>query len=357
MSKLLISEHPLQVLPRLAVAIGLNQAIVVQQIHYWLEKSRIEKNGHFWVYNTISQWKAQFPFWSKNTVQRILAKLKESGLLVGEFLSDNDSQLLYYRIDYAVMEKLERGELVLNEDLPTDTKLVSVENKGENQDRHQIGMGTDTKLGSVPTPNWCSPNSTETTSEISSETTGAGAPDLPAAAAGSAPAEPTKTAGVQAVVEATPNAPAEDAPRVKSKCVDYLMAKGVAYQVAVDWMIARKGKRITPTVWSLITEEAEKAGISPVAAVTWACGRSYANFMADWYENEKPKATSTTAPVGKGTHTRYPAKPSILEENRSRMSAYLAERSARMAAHDSREMGEVEQVVPQQSEFFNDDHV
>jgi hypothetical protein len=350
MSKLLISEHPLQVLPRLAVAIGLNQAIVVQQIHYWLEKSRIEKNGHFWVYNTINQWKEQFPFWSKNTVQRILAKLKESGLLVGEFLSDNDSQLLYYRIDYAVMEKLESGELVLNEDLPTDTKLVSVEKKGKNQDRHQIGMGTDTKLGSVPTPNWCSPNSTETTSEISSETTGAGAPDLPAAAVGSPPAEPTKTAAVQAALEATPDAIAEEAPRVRSKSVDYLMAKGVEYQVAVDWMVARKTKQVTPTVWSLVVEEAEKAGITAVEAVKWAAARGYANFQADWYTPETPKA-----PVGATTgYTKFPAKPNLMDENRAAAAAYLAERKAKMGHVQAKDMGEVEKVVMQQADFLDD---
>ena len=38
MSKLLINEHPLQVLPSLATKIGLNEAIVLQQIHYWKKK-------------------------------------------------------------------------------------------------------------------------------------------------------------------------------------------------------------------------------------------------------------------------------------------------------------------------------
>ena len=41
---LLISEPPLQVLPSLAVKIGLNEAIVLQQIHYWLLKWQIAIN-------------------------------------------------------------------------------------------------------------------------------------------------------------------------------------------------------------------------------------------------------------------------------------------------------------------------
>ena len=36
MSRLLINEPPLIVLPSLAKEIGLNEAIIVQQIQYWL---------------------------------------------------------------------------------------------------------------------------------------------------------------------------------------------------------------------------------------------------------------------------------------------------------------------------------
>lgn len=35
-AQLLINEPPLQVLPTLAKTIGLNEAIVLQQVHYWL---------------------------------------------------------------------------------------------------------------------------------------------------------------------------------------------------------------------------------------------------------------------------------------------------------------------------------
>ena len=37
MSNLLIEEPPLQVLPSLALAVGLNEAIILQQMHYWLK--------------------------------------------------------------------------------------------------------------------------------------------------------------------------------------------------------------------------------------------------------------------------------------------------------------------------------
>ena len=40
MSRLLIKESPVMIIPSLAVKIGLNEAVVLQQIHYWLGISK-----------------------------------------------------------------------------------------------------------------------------------------------------------------------------------------------------------------------------------------------------------------------------------------------------------------------------
>ena len=45
MSKLLINERPIMILPTLAVKIGLNESIMLQQVHYWLLTSSHEKKG------------------------------------------------------------------------------------------------------------------------------------------------------------------------------------------------------------------------------------------------------------------------------------------------------------------------
>ena len=50
-SKLLIDEQPLQVLPSLACAIGLNEAMVLQQLHWRLRYSKKQVNGLFWVFD------------------------------------------------------------------------------------------------------------------------------------------------------------------------------------------------------------------------------------------------------------------------------------------------------------------
>jgi hypothetical protein len=150
--------------------------------------------------------------------------------------------------------------------------------------------------------------------------------------------------------EVTASDPKSEVPLVKDRSVNFLMAKGVDYQVAVDWMVARKTKAVTPTVWSLITEEADKAGITPVEAVKWACSRGYASFEGEWHLKASNKAAA-----GSGS-TTYQVKPNILETNRAALAAHLAEREKRMAgvAEQVKDMGEVEQVSPQQQDIFGD---
>ena len=63
MSRLLIDEPPLQVLPSLDREIGLNEAIMLQQMHYWLIKSSHEFEGVKWFYKTLEDWQTELPFW------------------------------------------------------------------------------------------------------------------------------------------------------------------------------------------------------------------------------------------------------------------------------------------------------
>lgn len=45
MSKLLINEPPLQVLPSFAQNIGLHEVIILQQVHYWVDMNqKADKN-------------------------------------------------------------------------------------------------------------------------------------------------------------------------------------------------------------------------------------------------------------------------------------------------------------------------
>lgn len=103
-STLLINEPPLQVLPTLAKTIGLNEAIILQQIHYWLDP-RLNKNiceEKHWVHNTFAQWEQQFTFWSIPTIKRIIGSLEEAGLLLS-FSPRDFHRTKYYAINYDLL--------------------------------------------------------------------------------------------------------------------------------------------------------------------------------------------------------------------------------------------------------------
>jgi hypothetical protein len=118
-ASLLIDESPIILLPSLAQAIGVNEAIVLQQIHYWLRNfERVEtrkpiaerthyRAGRWWVWNTMADWQADnFPFWSLRTVERTVASLYEKGLLISEaFNPEKYNHTRWYSIDYAMLEK------------------------------------------------------------------------------------------------------------------------------------------------------------------------------------------------------------------------------------------------------------
>lgn len=108
MSKLLINEQPLQVLPSLANIIGLNEAIILQQLHFFLRISRNKIGGRSWVYNTINDWQSEFSFWSVKTVQRTIENLEKSGLVVStdKFNKMKMDKTKWYTIDYQKLSEI-----------------------------------------------------------------------------------------------------------------------------------------------------------------------------------------------------------------------------------------------------------
>ncbi|MEH7249841.1 conserved phage C-terminal domain-containing protein [Neobacillus niacini] len=109
MSRVLINESPVMIIPSLAIKIGLNEAVVLQQIHFWLGISKHEDIiGRTWVYNSYEEWQKQLPFWSVSTIKRTIRSLEMLGLV----LSDNFNQMKmdktkWYSIDYEKVQKLE----------------------------------------------------------------------------------------------------------------------------------------------------------------------------------------------------------------------------------------------------------
>lgn len=108
-SQLLFETQPLVINPELAGLIGLNEAIILQQVKYWIEIHRERGinfyEGRHWVYNRLEDWGKKFPFLSRATIWRAIKNLRENGILMtGYFNHDPGDRTLWYTIDY---EKLD----------------------------------------------------------------------------------------------------------------------------------------------------------------------------------------------------------------------------------------------------------
>jgi hypothetical protein len=104
----LIDEQPLQVLPSLAKAIGLDEALFLQQVHYWLKTSKHEDDGRRWIYNSYEDWLQQLPFFSLRKLERMVKALKARGLLLVRRHPGFDRRN-WYSIDYQAFNVLTKS--------------------------------------------------------------------------------------------------------------------------------------------------------------------------------------------------------------------------------------------------------
>lgn len=108
MNNLLISEPPLQVLPTLAVKVGLNGALFLQQLHYWILRSDNVKENTVWVYKSLDEWIEQdFPFMSRSTLKRTISDLKKEDLIITKtFNKMKIDKTNWYTINYQKLESM-----------------------------------------------------------------------------------------------------------------------------------------------------------------------------------------------------------------------------------------------------------
>ncbi|MFZ0444030.1 MAG: conserved phage C-terminal domain-containing protein [Bacillus sp. (in: firmicutes)] len=122
MSKLLIQENPMMILPSLAKKIGLNQAIVIQQFHYWLLSSKHNIDGRKWIYNSYKEWELQFTFWSGKTVERTIRSLEDQGYLQSaNHNRSKQDKTKWYTINY---EKLAELDESFKDNVPSSARHI-----------------------------------------------------------------------------------------------------------------------------------------------------------------------------------------------------------------------------------------
>lgn len=126
-SPLLINEQPLQTLPSLACMVGINGAIILQQIHWWSRYSEHKYDGEIWIYNTYKEWSTQFKWLSDRAVQQTILSLEKSGHLISKQFPDKGN-MKWYRVNYTQLvidcENLNSAEF--------NTECLIINREGEN---------------------------------------------------------------------------------------------------------------------------------------------------------------------------------------------------------------------------------
>lgn len=136
--KLLKDSTTLLIQPELAMIIGLNEAVILQQIHYWVENAKAEQrnfyDGRYWVYNTYKKWQEQFPFIKVDTVRKTILKLEKINLLItGNYNKFGYDKTKWYTVDYERLESIVNTHRVKytswnGEDMPHGTGIKSLTN-------------------------------------------------------------------------------------------------------------------------------------------------------------------------------------------------------------------------------------
>jgi hypothetical protein len=103
-------------LPTLAKMIGLNEAVLLQQIQYWVSINKKFEHffvdGHYWVPKSYADWEEDFPFWSADTIKRTALFLEEHNLLVTRTDStDPFNRKKWYRPNYETLAGIESGKI------------------------------------------------------------------------------------------------------------------------------------------------------------------------------------------------------------------------------------------------------
>lgn len=108
MGNLLLDDRPLVIQSKLIELLGdPTEAIILQQVHYWLVKNINIKDGYSWVYNSIKDWNKQFKWLSEPTLKRKFKSLEDKGLLItGNYNKAKFDRTKWYRIDYDALDEM-----------------------------------------------------------------------------------------------------------------------------------------------------------------------------------------------------------------------------------------------------------
>ncbi len=116
-----------------------NAAVILQQLHYWLQKDVGEVVGGVrYIYNSFENWvKTQFEWLSSWQFRKSMSLLRELGIIkVIRYKAKQWNQTNYYTIDYSRLDEFRMGESTKNE--PISDPEISTEENAESTEKSDL---------------------------------------------------------------------------------------------------------------------------------------------------------------------------------------------------------------------------
>lgn len=147
----------------IAAKYGVNEAILLNNIYYWVEHNRAnDKNfydGHYWVYNSAKAFNELFPYMTIKQITYALKKLKKQGLiLTGNYNNSTYDRTTWYALTedgYAICQngkmhltKMENASDKKEESICQNGKMDST--KGNNRNSQKGEPIPDIKTNNKP---------------------------------------------------------------------------------------------------------------------------------------------------------------------------------------------------------------
>lgn len=109
----LLDEPPILAYPSLAKMIGINEALIFQQLHFLLNGVATDNrqfnyvDGRWWVYNSYADWQCKFFLWlSQDRIKRLFLSMEEAGYIISrKGVKNAFDREKWYSIDYEQWER------------------------------------------------------------------------------------------------------------------------------------------------------------------------------------------------------------------------------------------------------------
>lgn len=113
-SKFIIEERPIVILPTLVRAFGFCEAAIIQKMHYFLdanmEKQRHIHDGKAWTYGTYADWERYLDnIFANSTIRKAVSALEKRGVLISTTALNEHpfDRTKWYSIDYDALKEIE----------------------------------------------------------------------------------------------------------------------------------------------------------------------------------------------------------------------------------------------------------